>query len=98
MIKVFAVSFAVLFFGSVGLRAEGVNVGGDVRINTTTGDRSAKAEGEGAIASSCIGSISGSDVTISGDVTINGSGDPSGKCLCAGDCPEVEKKTTGQSE
>ncbi len=99
--KVFMASLVFLFLSAAGARAagaEGVSVGGNVRIDTETGDRSATAEGDGSVARTCVGSVTGATVKISGNVTINGNSDPSAGCDCVGDCPETEKKTTGQSE
>lgn len=69
-----------------GAAKAGVVVGGNVVIETSIGDRDLTAVGDGARAVECVGAISGTNVRIGGNVTINGN-KPSG-CRCEGvDCP-----------
>ncbi|WP_281685564.1 hypothetical protein [Thalassobaculum salexigens] len=65
---------AVLMAVSGGAWAQaqgGVNVGGDVKIRAKTGDVTTSAEGDGAVAETSIGAVTGRSTNVGGDVSID---------------------------
>lgn len=87
-----ALFFAVIAVGVIPVAdaGDGVKIGGNVTISTSTGKRTTTAK-DGAVAQSCVGSVMGKSVTIAGDVVIKGN---NAGCACEGNSDECAAMQT----